>query len=231
MFTDLGKNGIVFLIKGKRAKMVLMSPVKKTPSIVYWLEDSLYLNITNQCSNNCFFCFRNYWDGVGGFNLRLREEPSPEMIMKEIQMFINRRHWKEVVFCGYGEPLERLDCVLEVTRWIKTHYGTSVRIDTNGLGFLLNKGRAVVKELKRSGVDRVSVSLNAPDKATYNTVCKPRFENSFESVLEFIRKSKLLFNIEITLVTIPDADIAKFKELAKKMGVKMRTRQYLPCFL
>ena len=204
--------------------------MKKSPSVVYWLGNSLYLNITNRCPNSCYFCFRKLKNGIQGFNLKLRNEPSSDEVAKEVQKVINRKNWNEVVFCGFGEPLERLNCVLEVTRWIKKHYGKVVRIDTNGQGRLLNEGREVVKELKEADVDKISVSLNAHEKATYNQICKPEFENAFEGVLEFIEKAGEKFDTEITAVTIPEVDIRKVREIAKRMGVRFRVRQYVPCF-
>jgi TatD family-associated radical SAM protein len=205
---------------------------KKRPSTVYWLGENLYLNITNRCSNNCYFCLRNFLDGVGGFNLKLEEEPTISEIIAELENAINRRNWREIVFCGFGEPLERLDCVLEVSRWIRKHYGkiVTLRVDTNGQALLLNKGRNVVKELKMAGVDKVSVSLNAHDKETYNRVCKPNFENAFENILEFIKKAKELLDVEVTAVRIPEVDISKAEQIAKEMGVKFRVREYIQPF-
>jgi TatD family-associated radical SAM protein len=206
-----------------------MSFMTRSSSVVYWLGKNLYLNITNRCPNNCYFCFRKFKDGIQGFNLKLITEPSPNEVIKKVQEAISRKNWGEVVFCGFGEPLERLNCVVEVTRWIKKHSGRVVRIDTNGQGCLLNKGRRVVKELKEAGVDKISVSLNAHDKTTYNQVCKPEFENAFENVLEFIEKAREKFDVEITTVTIPEVDIPKVKEVARKLGVGFRVREYIPC--
>ena len=205
---------------------------KKRPSIVYWLENNLYLNITNRCSNNCYFCLRNFLDGVGGFNLKLEEEPTISEIIADLENVINRRNWREIVFCGFGEPLERLDCVLEVSRWIRKHYGkiVTLRVDTNGQALLLNKGRNVIEELKMAGVDKVSVSLNAHDKETYDQVCRPNFENAFESILEFIKKAKELLDVEVTAVRIPEVDISKAEQIAKEMGVKFRVREYIQPF-
>jgi len=207
-----------------------MPLVRKTPSIVYWLGDNLYLNITNRCSNNCYFCFRRFKNGIEGFNLKLNQEPSPSEVIKELEGVINRKSWREVVFCGFGEPLERLDCLLEVTMWIKKHSGKVVRIDTNGQGYLLNRERDVVKKLKEAGVDKVSVSLNAHNEETYSRICKPQFQNSFEHVLEFIEKAKGELETEITTVTIPEVDITKVRQIAAKMGIRFRVRKYIPCF-
>jgi len=186
-----------------------MSIASKKPSIVYWLGVNLYLNITNRCSNNCYFCFRRYKRGIYGFNLKLREEPTQRQIIDDLQNFINRKIWKEIVFCGFGEPLERLDYVLEVTKWIKKHFSIAVRIDTNGQAYLLNKGRNVIEELKEAGLDRISISLNAHNKETYNYVCKPKFENAYENVIRLIEKAKTQFDTEITTVTIPEVNISE----------------------
>ena len=204
---------------------------KRNPSIVYWLGNSLYLNITNRCSNRCYFCFTKYKNGVQEFNLRLEKEPTYEEVIEELRKVINRKNWKEVVFCGFGEPLERLDLVLEVTRWVKKNFWKAVRVDTNGQGYLLNKGRDVVRELKMAGVDKVSVSLNAHDEATYNEICKPVFEDAYENVLEFIKRAKEEgLETEATAVTIPEVDLTKARELAERIGVNFSVREYIPCF-
>ena len=204
---------------------------KRNPSVVYWLGNSLYLNVTNRCSNSCYFCFRKFKNGIREFNLKLEKEPTSEEVIEELRKVINRKDWSEVVFCGFGEPLERLNLVLEVTRWVKKHYWKAVRVNTNGQGYLLNKGRDVVLELKEAGVDKVSVSLNAYDKATYNQVCKPVFEDAYENVLEFIKKAKEEgLETEATAVTIPEVDLTKVKELAENMGIKFSVREYIPFF-
>jgi len=204
---------------------------KRDPSVVYWLGNSLYLNVTNRCSNSCYFCFRKFKTGIREFNLKLEKEPTLEEVIEELRKVINRKNCSDVVFCGFGEPLERLNLVLEVTRWVKKHYWKTVRVDTNGQGYLLNKGRDVVRELKEAGVDKVSVSLNAHDKETYNQICKPVFEDAYENVLEFIKKAKEEgLETEATAVRIPEVDLAKVKELAERIGIKFAVREYIPCF-
>jgi len=213
-----------------------MVPRKKKPSIVYWLPNAnaryynLYLNITNKCHNDCYYCFRRYKNGIDGFNLKLHREPSPKEVIKQLQRVLYRKNWNEIVFCGFGEPLERLDCILEVTPWIKKHFAKAVRIDTNGQGYLLNPRREVIRELKEAGVDKISVSLNAHNEATYIYVCKPKFKNAFENVLKFIENAGKESNTEVTTVTISEVDIPKVREMARKMGVAFRTREYIPCF-
>jgi TatD family-associated radical SAM protein len=204
----------------------------ETPKTVYWLDNKLYLNITNRCSNCCFFCLRNFKRGVGGFNLKLSEEPSVEQIICELGKVLHMRSWDEVVFCGFGEPTERLDVLLEVTRWIRQHYGRPlrIRVNTNGHGYLLNRGMDVAAELKTAGVDRVSVSLNAGDKETYNEICKPTFADAFEALIDFINKTKSVLEVEATVVRMPEVDIPKAQALADGLDVSFRVREYIPCF-
>ncbi|HJW65175.1 MAG TPA: TatD family nuclease-associated radical SAM protein [Candidatus Bathyarchaeia archaeon] len=202
------------------------------PRTVYWLDDKLYLNITNKCSNKCIFCFRNFKRGVGDFTLKLSEEPSFEQIAFELDEAMKRKRWKEMVFCGFGEPTERLDLLLMLARCIKWRYDeqVAIRVNTNGHGYALNAGRDVIGELKAAGIDKVSVSLNAGDEETYNEVCKPAYAGAYKAVLEFIKKAKASLDVEVTAVTTPEVDLHKVENLAKQMGVKFRLRQYVPCF-
>ncbi len=206
---------------------------EEKPRTVYWLDNSLYLNITNKCSNNCWFCFKNFKQGVGGFNLKLKEEPTKAQAIAELKEALTLKRWSEVVFCGFGEPTERLDVLLEVARWIKNRGGSSLRIrlDTNGHGYVLNKGRNVAEELKAAGVSKVSVSLNGHDAETYRENCRPKFNGGFDAVLEFVKKAKAAeLEVEVSAVRMPEVDIEKVRAVAEALGVPFRIRDYIPCF-
>ncbi len=202
------------------------------PAIVYWLDNSLYLNITNQCSNHCWFCFRNYKQGIGSFNLKLNHEPQSKEIISEIESAFLMKRWSEVVFCGFGEPTSKLDVLLEVVQWIKMKFPTiSVRVDTNGHGYAINRNRDVAKELKEAGVSKVSVSLNGHDEETYSENCKPGFSNAFETVLEFVKLAKMSgLNVEVSAIRMPEVDVQKVKEIVEGLAVPFRLRDYIPCF-
>jgi len=205
---------------------------REKPRTVYWLDNKLYLNITNRCSNRCFFCLRNFRPGVDGFNLKLTLEPSLEQVISELDEVLNMRNWIELVFCGFGEPTERLDLLLEVSRRVKQHYGRplKIRVNTNGHGYLLNRGRDVVADLKAAGVDRASVSLNAGDKETYVQICKPTIEGAYEAVIEFLEKAKPILQVEVTAVRMPEVDVANVKAMVERLGAGFRVREYIPCF-
>jgi TatD family-associated radical SAM protein len=203
----------------------------KKPRTVYWLDDKIYLNITNKCSNRCIFCFRNFKRGVGDFTLKLSTEPSFEDVAKELNESMRGKVWKEVVFCGFGEPTARLDLLLDLSHYVKKRASSlPIRVNTNGHCKLLNPNRNVVADLKAAGVERVSVSLNAGDEETYNAVCNPCVAGAFDAILKFIIEAKKPLEVEVTAVTTPEIDIHKVKSLTEQLGVKFRLRPYIPCF-
>ena len=140
--------------------------------------------------------------------------------------------WDGLVFCGFGEPTERLDVILEVAKWVKQNYCSplQIRLDTNGHGYMLNPGRNGAAELKTTGVDRVSVSLNAGDKETYNEIRKPIFQEGYKIVLDFIQQAKILLDVEVTAVRLPEVDLVKVKAVADGLGVLFHVREYMPRF-
>jgi TatD DNase family protein len=188
--------------------------------ITYQIRDSLYLNITNRCTNKCSFCIRFHSDYVKGHNLRLSEEPGENEIRDAIG---DPSQYKEVVFCGYGEPLLRLDLVRNVAAWIKEH-GGRVRINTNGHGNMIH-GRNILPELKGI-VDSISISLDAHDEETYNRICRPAFKNAFRGIIDFISEAKKYIpTVQVTVVTLEGIDIGNARKIAEDLGVGFRIRK------
>jgi TatD family-associated radical SAM protein len=192
-------------------------------SIAYQIGGSLYLNITNRCTSKCLFCIRYKTKLFNSkHDLWLKKEPTTQEIIEAIG---DPAKYKEVVFCGYGEPLIRLDAVTEVSRWLKEK-GAKVRIDTNGHGNLIHK-RNIVPELKGL-VDSISISINAPNRKEYNDICRPDFgEDAFDAIIEFAKEcKKYIPNVELTVVGIPGTDVKKAKKIAEGLGVSFRVRTY-----
>jgi len=196
--------------------------VPKQGMITYPIRNSLYLNITNRCTAACTFCVRYHTDFVKGHNLRLGDEPTAEELIKEIN---DPKRYAEIVFCGYGEPLLRLDVVKAVATEVKKR-GGKVRIDTNGHANLIYK-RNVLPELAGL-VDAVSVSLNAQNAELYNKVSQPKFGiETYEAVKEFILEAKKYIpDVAITVVSLPEVDIEACRKIAEDLGVKLRVREY-----
>jgi TatD DNase family protein len=190
--------------------------------IAYPIRNSLYLNITNRCTAACTFCVRYHTDFVKGHNLRLGGEPSMETIIQQIG---DPKRYAEVVFCGYGEPLLRLDVVKAVSAEVKRR-GGRVRIDTNGHANLVHK-RDVLPELAGL-VDAMSISLNAQNAELYHKITQPKFGiGTYEAVTEFIRKAKVnIPDVTVTVVSLPEVDIDACRAIADNLGVKLRVREY-----
>lgn len=187
--------------------------------VAYRIRDNLYLNITNRCTNFCKFCVRFHTDYVKGHNLRLEKEPTAEELIRAIG---DPKNYKEIVFCGYGEPFLRLDVIKAVAKWIKEK-GGKVRINTNGHGNLIH-GRRILSELNDL-IDSISISLNAQDKKTYNKICNPQYENAYESLIEFIKDAKKFIpNVQVTVVNVDDVDIEKCRDIANLLNVKFKIR-------
>lgn len=188
--------------------------------ITYQIRDSLYLNITNRCTNKCSFCIKFNSDFVKGHKLRLSHEPTVDELKEEIG---DPSRFREIVFCGYGEPLQRLDVVKQVAQWVKEQ-GGHVRINTNGHANLIHK-RNIIPELKGL-VDSMSISLDAQDAETYNKICRPYFPHAYEEVLSFTRRVKdAVPDVQVTIVNLPEVDLKKCEEIAKELGVKFRVRE------
>jgi len=192
--------------------------------IAYAIRKSLYLNITNRCTNYCTFCakFKSYT--VKGHYLRLNEEPDFDAVIAAIGPDPEQKY-DEVVFCGFGEPLIRLDLVKEVGMYLKRR-GCRIRIDTDGLANLVH-GRNVLWELQF--VDVISVSLNAPDSQTYQKLIKTPFkDDAYPAILFFLREAKKhIAKVVASVVAVPGLDIEACRKVAEDdIGVAFRVREY-----
>ncbi len=192
--------------------------------ITYGLGESLYLNITNRCTNDCSFCVRRFEPGVGGYNLWLDKEPTTQEIINAIG---DPTKYKEVVFCGYGEPLLRLQVVVDVAKHLKKTYpAVLIRVNTNGQANMIHH-EDVTPEFEGI-IDVLSISLNAENAEKYNELCNPEFgEDAFYSILEFTRKSKNhVPKVIVSVVNVDEIDLEKSRKLAQELEVEFKVRNY-----
>ena len=190
--------------------------------IAYRIRNSLYLNITNRCSNHCTFCAKFDEFTVKGHNLLLDHEPGFEEVMAAIGQPVGI---DEVVFCGFGESLLRLDLVKQVATALKQR-GYSIRINSDGQANLAH-GRNILPELQGL-IDSISISLNAPDAVTYGKLCNTPFgEAGWQGVCDFLREApRYIPDVTATAVTIPGIDIEACRRVAEQLGVKFRVREF-----
>jgi TatD family-associated radical SAM protein len=198
--------------------------------ITYPLKTGLYVNMTNRCSCSCTFCLRNNGKGVYGTDsLWLEREPTVDEVLASIRAWDLSR-FKELVFCGYGEPTMRLYDVLEVARRVKEmRPELLVRINTNGLSDLVY-GKKTAPLLKGL-VDTVSISLNTPDPDEYVRICRPKFgPGSWEAMVEFAKDCTasvpdVVFTVVDEPVTSKEAQ-ERCRAIAASAGARLPVR---PC--
>ncbi len=205
------------------ARRIFRIPVDEEVRIAYRIRNSLYLNITNRCTNVCTFCAKRGDFHVKGHFLKLPGEPEAEQVIAEVG---DPAAYDEIVFCGFGEPLLRLREVREIAARLKAK-GARIRVNTDGLANLVH-GRNILPELAGL-VDALSVSLNAPDAETYARICPNRYgEASFPALLDFLREAPaFVASVTATAVALPGLDHEAVRRLAESIeGVSFRLRDY-----
>ncbi|MCW8929884.1 MAG: TatD family nuclease-associated radical SAM protein [Gammaproteobacteria bacterium] len=203
------------------SKPALQSTPSSPETLVYTIGNNLYINLTDRCTLACEFCpkIQGSMD-VHEYTLLLsRRHPAEDYISK----IGDPAQYDEIVFCGFGEPTLRIKELLEVAAYCK-QAGTPVRVNTDGLGNLVNK-RNILPELAQS-VDALSVSMNAQNEKIYDQHCVPAVKGSYDSMLEFLRLAPQY--IPDTTATAIDGlegvDIEACELKAKELGVKFRRR-------
>ena len=208
-------------VLGVQGLRVMENNTGATQTVGYTLRDSRYLNITNRCTLRCAFCpkFNGEWT-VQDYPLRLSREPTLEEIVAAAG---NPEDYREIVFCGLGEPTLRLYTLLEAAARLRPRT-KRIRLNTDGLANLVY-GRDVTPDMEGL-IDALSVSLNAQDAETYNLHCRPKLPGAYEAVLDFVKHARD-FVPEITLTAIdglPGVDIAACEKIAQRLGVNFRRR-------
>lgn len=200
-------------------------------NLVYILDDKIYINLTNMCTNNCTFCIRRLKDDVVGADMWLKTESNTA---KDVIEQLNKYKDKishGITFCGYGEPTMKFELLKEVASYIKENYpNTYIKINTNGHGNAINK-KNILPELKGL-VDEFSISLNAQSEELYNELCNPKIDNAYSEMKKFaLHASDEGFKTTLSVVSGYkdfDIDIAQCEETAKQLNAHFRNREWLP---
>ena len=196
--------------------------------ILYEVHDNLYVNLTNKCPCACTFCLRQDRDEMNGSgSLWLEKEPTLDEVKAEFEKF-DMTKYGEVVFCGFGEPTERLDVMLDAAEFVKEKYGKTIRVNTNGLGDLVNgKDTAPMYEGK---VDIVSISLNTPNPERYLELTRSKFGiKSHAAMIEFAKNvKKYVKQVVLTTVgtTLTEDEENECRKICDEIGVTYRIRPF-----
>ena len=195
-------------------------------TILYTVKNGLYINLTNRCPCACTFCLRQKGDGVyGSDSLWLEREPTVEEVLEQIDN-TDLTKFDEVVFCGYGEPTERLFDLVKIAEHIKQNYNIPIRVNTNGLSDLIWQDDTAKYFVGK--VDVLSISLNSTNAEGYLALTRSKFGiKSFEALKKFAKSAReLRISVVMTIVdTVTTIDEQKkAKQICDELGVTLRIR-------
>lgn len=195
---------------------------------LYILDGNLYVNLTNKCSNGCDFCVRNERSSYYGNYLWLKNgDPMAEQVVAAAKGFGDLTRFKEVVFCGFGEPTYRVAEMAALCDYFHEK-GLKTRLNTNGQGNLINK-RDIVPDLKGK-IDFVNISLNASCYEKYQPICRSQFkESGFAGMIEFAklcRKNGIPCRFSI-VDCIGEEEVEACKRLAESVHIPLYIRKYI----
>ena len=199
-------------------------------NLAYLLDGKVYINLTNSCTNNCIFCIRSIKDDVVGADLFLNSENvSADDVIKQLEAMKDKLS-SEIIFCGYGEPMLKLEVLKEVAKYIKEKYpNTKLRVNTNGHANFVYK-RNVLPELKGL-IDEFSVSLNGENEKEYDELSKPNFKGAYDEVKKFI-KACADEKIAVTATVVEGykgrhLNLQACEKIANDLGAKFRVREWI----
>lgn len=193
-------------------------------TITYQIGNGVYINLTNKCSNDCVFCERNRISGVEGYYLWLKNEPTAEMVIKNLKTY-DLKDFDEVIFCGFGEPTYRWNEIKEVADFAHS-IGKSTRLNTNGQGNLIN-GYDITQEIANY-IDKVNVSLNNGNSKRYNKDNHSIFgEVAFQEIQNFAKKciEKGVHTTFSVVDCISKEEIEAARQIALAIGANFRVRE------
>ncbi|MBO7761658.1 MAG: TIGR04100 family radical SAM protein [Clostridia bacterium] len=197
-------------------------------TVTYEGRDALYVNMTNRCPCACVFCLRHNKDHVfGASSLWLEREPTVKEVCDSIDAW-DLEKYSEVVFCGYGEPTERLEDLLQVAAYIRSKGKTRIRINTNGLADLIC-GEGTAHKLEGL-IDAVSISLNATNKEDYLKLVRPKFGiDSYDAMLRFAKDcTQYVPEVVMTVVDVVTSkeEQERSRKICESVGATLRVRPY-----
>ena len=202
-------------------------------TISYEYEGALYVNLTNRCDCACVFCLRHngHKGSIYADDLWLDHEPTRQEGLDDL-LARDFSQYRELVFCGFGEPTYRLDDLLWLVDRLKERVPglPPVRINTNGHANRI-LGRDVTPELA-GRIDTISISLNGSTAEEYCAVTKPRDgEAAWQAMLDFTRRAREY--VPHVVMTVVDKDkspeeLERCRKLTEDLGVTLRIRAYIP---
>ena len=190
---------------------------------------TVYINLTNACTNSCIFCLRSQKDDVCGQEMWHDDNYTLDDIIEQFNNYKNSV--QEVVFCGYGEPFIKKDMMKSFCKYLRKNYPQiKIRVNTNGHANAIWKTN-VAEEFKGL-IDSVSISLNSDNEKEYNEICKPTVENAYEEMKTFAICCKNAgMEVSMSVVTgfdnVHKINVRNCEKIASEIGANFRNREFI----
>ena len=207
--------------------------MKKKYTLVYSINNepnpnTVYVNLTNACTNSCVFCLREQKDDVCGAQMWHDENYTLDDIIIQFKSYNHVP--QNVVFCGYGEPFLKKDMMKAFAQYLRENYPEiKIRVNTNGHANAIYKTN-VAEEFKGL-LDEASVSLNSDNAEQYNEICQPKIENAYEAVKDFLRSCKKAgIKTYASIVTGFDEreiNVENCERIAHELGAEFKNREFI----
>ncbi|MCQ2754432.1 MAG: TatD family nuclease-associated radical SAM protein, partial [bacterium] len=190
---------------------------------------TVYVNLTNACTNSCVFCLREQKDDVCGSDMWHDDNYTLDDVIEQFKKYTPTP--EQVVFCGYGEPFLKKDMMKEFAQYLRKNYPEiKIRVNTNGHANAIYKYN-VAEEFKDL-LDEASISLNSDNAEQYDEICQPKIENAYEEVKNFIKAcNDVGIKTSASIVTGFDKNIIvnaqNCEKIASELGAKFRNREFI----
>ena len=221
-----------------------------TPGITYTLRGGAYVQLTERSRGITLLESRGpgfAMPATSGFDRfgshHPTEEPTAAQVISALEATFaagydtgpavsHEGDLKGVTFAGTGDPLfndDTVEVLCEVASWVRhVRPGSPIAISTLGLVPAFSSP-TLIERLKASGVERVSVLLNASNPLEYSTIMKPEDGLTFVDVCSFVANcNEAGLSTVCTAVESPKLKMAPISALAKSLGADFYSRTYHP---
>ncbi len=191
--------------------------------------ETVYVNLTNACTNDCIFCLRNEKDDVCGSKMWHDDKYTLEDIISQFEEF--KPTPKQVVFCGYGEPFLKKDMMKSFAKFLRKKYPEiKIRVNTNGHANAVYNTN-ITEEFKGL-LDEASISLNSDNSEEYEEICRPKIKNAYEEVKKFITACnnagiKTYASVVTGFDNEHNIDVENCEKIALELGAEFRNREFI----
>ncbi|MDD5209610.1 MAG: GTP 3',8-cyclase MoaA [Elusimicrobiales bacterium] len=181
--------------------------------------DYLRLSLTDRCNLNCIYCTPLEKKGFLTHDQLLRHEE----IARAAAAFVGAGV-KKIRLTG-GEPLLRKN-IVGLVKMLKAIPGLKeLAMTTNGV--LL---RDLAGQLREAGLDRVNISLNTLNPATYERITgSAALEDAWDGLMAALKGgfSEVKLNV-VVMKGVNDAEIKEFARLSKDFRLSVRFIEFFP---